>query len=144
MRVIWTKDMEREQLRKIQALIDETEPNSYIRFAFAGCVRMAEENIEFDFCNSFPDMIEYRDKKLEDALRDAEEKKNRVAKLEQRVSEMEAEIAVLKEERDNWENEADDAGRLYVCLETECQEKDTEIVRLKAELYDYMRKELGK
>ena len=61
---IWTKDEERNQLRKIAELIEETDADSYIRMAFCGCVKLAEENIEYDFGNSFPDMLDFRAKQI--------------------------------------------------------------------------------
>lgn len=63
--MIMTKAQEREILNQISELIDSTEPGSYIRTAFSGCVQMAENNIRDDFANNYPDMIEYRDAQIE-------------------------------------------------------------------------------
>lgn len=138
---VWTKDAEREQLRKIAELIEETECGSYIRMAFAGCVKMAEENIEFDFANSYPDQIDFKDKQNA-------EMGDRLLKLEHNCDAMsetikakDAEIEKLghmleskKIEAEKWEQNAHEAGELYCELEKECKQKDAEIIRLRAEI----------
>ena len=151
----WTKDAEREQLRKIAELIEETEANSYIRFAFAGCVKMAEENIEYDFANSYPDLIEFKDKQISEFRRDAEGMQERIKELEQAKKDAreyrasaESVIDNMQEEITGWKNKFSDAVSLADEWENNAHDmanqlshKDAEIQRLKAELYDYMRKE---
>ena len=51
-----------------------------------------------------------------------------------------AECEKIKGECDEWEQNAHDAGEMYCGLEDEIKEKDAEIIRLKAEIYD-LRKE---
>lgn len=47
-----TKNEERQILNQIAALIDEAGKDSYIGYAFAGCVEIANDNIDNDFANS--------------------------------------------------------------------------------------------
>lgn len=152
-----TKAEEREQLRKIERLIMETEDGSYIRMAFAGCVKLAEENIEYDFGNSYPDIVEYKVKEivrqsetiinlehdLDVSERKIEELENRISTLVHLCDSKDAQIADTKRLADEWEQNAHDAGEMYCELERECAEKCAENMRLKAEIYD-LRKECGK
>jgi len=147
---LWTKDAEREQLRKIAELIDETEPGSYIRMAFAGCVRMAEENIEYDFANSYPELLEYKDKQiveLEQAKCDAREYRASTEKV----------LDDMTEELTMWKNKHTDSVEHYEKIIAEnngkiaelrrdiagCEDCNKElreqIIRLKAEIYDWER-----
>lgn len=161
---VWTKDAEREQLRKIAELIDETEPGSYIRMSFSGIIAMCEQNIAEDACNNMPDRLEIREKRiaeLEAQLRNKDsECGNKILKLEYEIDTLDAEteklmgqiadrdllieskdrqIADLRKQAEEWEQNSHDAGDLYAELEQECAEKDAEIIRLKAEIYDLMR-----
>ena len=138
---VWTKDAEREQLRKIAELIEETECGSYIRMAFAGCVKMAEENIEFDFANSYPDQIEFKDKQNaemgEKLLKLEHENQAMITHLDEKDAEIEKLNHLLeskKIEAEKLEQNAHDAGEMYAELEQECAEKDAEIIRLRAEI----------
>lgn len=47
-----TKNEERQILNQIAALIEEAGKDSYIAYAFAGCVEIAADNIKNDFANS--------------------------------------------------------------------------------------------
>lgn len=47
-----TKNEERQILNQIAALIAEAGENSYIGYAFEGCVSIARDNIDNDFANS--------------------------------------------------------------------------------------------
>ena len=110
---------------------------------------------------------EHRKRVAENDLLKAE-----VLKLNGIIDARDVEIEVLKRDCENWERNSHEAGELYCELEKECaekdaeikelkkdceryqryldgeqelsQEKDAEITRLKAELYDYLRKELCK
>lgn len=161
---VWTKDAEREQLRKIAELIDETEPGSYIRMSFSGIIAMCEQNIAEDACNNMIDRLEIREKRiaeLEEKLRmkDAEcsakllriehendaldaETERLMATIHDRdliIESKDRQIADLRKQAEEWEQNSHDAGDLYAELEAECAEMQNEIIRLKAELYDYMK-----
>ena len=53
-----TKKQEREILAKIEKLIESAGEDSYIGAAFTGCVALARDNIDNDFCQNFPDRLD--------------------------------------------------------------------------------------
>ena len=53
-----TKQQEREILSQIAALIESAGEDSYIGAAFTGCVALARDNIDNDFCQNFPDRLD--------------------------------------------------------------------------------------
>ena len=151
---IMTKAEESAIVDQIEALINQTEANSYTRMAFAGCVNMARENIEYDFANSYPEMIEYKDKQNADAMHKNVELKNRIAELEQKVKDareyrdstesvidnMDKELTDAKKNAKEWEQQAysiaeelEDANEELMRMEIEINHLKAEIVRLKLE-----------
>lgn len=159
---IWSKDAECEQLRKIKALIEETEVGSYIRTSFSGICEMCEMNIEDDAWFNMPDSIEWREEQIRDLkqkaansdakhgetiLRLEHERDCLADKVKSQDAEIQklghlldskvAECEKLKEEKSAMADSLDD-------LQTICEENDAEIMRLKALLFDYMEKEMVK
>ena len=59
-----------------------------------------------------------------------------ISKLKHIIDSKDDEIEVLRRDCDNWEQNSHEAGELYCGIEDECQQKDAEILRLKAEIYD--------
>ena len=158
---VWTKDAELDQLKKIKALIEETEPGSYIRMAFAGCVAMAEKNIALDYGDSYPDIIDRKDVEISEYKIRIKSMQDRINDLSQQVKDAreyrestESVIDKMDDEITKWKNSYCDAvaecrerqkeaAEMYAELDKECGEKDVEIMRLKAEIYD-LRKEMEK
>ena len=61
-----TKDQERKALEQIAKIIESVGgKDSYIGIAFAGCIEMAQSNIDNDFADSYSDIVANREKKLE-------------------------------------------------------------------------------
>ena len=81
-----TKQQEREILAKIEKLIKSAGEDSYIGTAFTGCVDLARDNIENDFCQNFPDRL------------DRLEHDNGV--LSKAVNDMNEEIKILRADKD--------------------------------------------
>lgn len=149
-----TKAEERKILEQIVDLIQSTPMDSYIRSAFSGVPEYAVRNIDDDAAYN---PVEERDmwedryhEKVAELRKKEEECGQRLLKLEHEnqalqthLDEAEDQIIVLKRDCENWEQNAHEAGDLYCELEKECAEKDIEIIRLKAEIYD-LRKECGK
>lgn len=52
-----TKQEERQALKKIEKILAEAGEDSYIGMAFAGCCKIALENIENDFGNSLQESL---------------------------------------------------------------------------------------
>ena len=159
---VWTKDAEREQLRKIQALIEETEIGSYIRMSFSGICEMCEQNITDDACDNMPDAIAFREKEIAELRKshaDAEkEASKRLLKVEHErdvaYEQLKQSREAYEEKHQMWCKATDAVAELRKELEQTqtdarqyrestnevCDELETEIVRLKAEIYD-LRKE---
>ena len=135
---VWSKDAEREQLQKIAALIEETEPGSYIRMTFAGVPEICRRNIEDDFGDiPVQDLEEERNRHEKDnAEMGAKllrlEHENQA--LQTHLDAAEDQIALLQRTADEWEKNANDAGEMYTELEEECRAKSQEITRLRAEI----------
>lgn len=145
--MMWSKEAERNQLRKIEDLINETEPGSYIRMAFAGCVRMAEENIENDFANNYPEIVESRDKTIAELrgkitaneldLKLMAEDLDRAGKREENLEKQKDEAEKMIREI---ANENDKLAQDVAHRDIEIDKLNAEIMKLKAKLYDYMMK----
>lgn len=121
-------------LEQIEKLIDHAGADSYIRMTFAGVPEVCRRNIENDFGNE-----PVRD--LEDAreMLDAEERHHDETKRMLAESQKIAKDAIdqrdkLLAERDEWEQNAHDAGEMYCELEEEIKTQNAEITRLRAEI----------
>lgn len=159
---IWSKDAEREQLRKIRELIEETEIGSYIRMSFSGIVDLCERNITDDACDNMPELLENRDEEIRqlrqkyanadakhgEILLNLEHEKNcledkikakdaEIEKLGHLLDSKVAECEKLKDERDAMADSLDDCATIE-------EENTQEITRLKALLFDYMEKEMNR
>ena len=154
---IWTKDAEREQLRKIVALIEETDCGSYIRMSFSGIPELCERNITEDAANNMPDAVAYREKQIAELQNQRNEAVNnaieKIHLLEHENSALEDNLKRTADQLDQYKaivhGQSEKIGQLSEEL---CEaantldirtkmlaEKDAEIMRLKAELYDYMK-----
>lgn len=93
-----TKQEERNLLKKIEKLIAEAGEDSYIGTAFAGCVQMAETNIENDWACSYQNTIEHANKQIE-ALKEANAKNApAIEHLEKKLAEKDEEINQLRQQ----------------------------------------------
>lgn len=126
-----TKEQERKALEKIKALVEGLGEDSYVGKAFEGCFEVAEENIENDF---FISMKETAQRYL-DAFEDAQDA----------INEWEAKATENGEMADKYfskfndiENRFNNAIAKNVELQEVIDEKDMEIMKLKAKLYDLM------
>lgn len=94
-----TKNEERKVLAQIEKLIASTGEDSYISMAFAGCVQMAQSNIDNDFSNNPQEAIATLKKNIDEArekIRKMEEDKARLDELYNRL------IPGLKEDHAAW------------------------------------------
>ena len=158
-----TKAEELELLQTIEELIKCAGADSYICMTFSGVPEVCRNNIVNDFGDRpVEDLNHYRETydsamqkkdaecgakllKVEherDVLQKQVENLNaEIEKLGHLCESKDKQLAECRRDAEGGENNANDAGELYCELEKECAEKDAEIQRLKAELYDYMRKE---
>jgi len=120
-----TKQQEREILAKIEKLIKSAGEDSYIGAAFTGCVALARDNIENDFCQNFPDRL------------DRLEHDNGV--LSKAVNNMNEEIKILRADKDQLDADvkaaiqkqipADLYRDLWLSLDMQRIEAEAQIVR---------------
>jgi len=146
-----TKAEEIKLLAEIDRLIKSAGDDSYIHDTFAGIVAVCYGNIVDDFGNHpVQDLEEMRKRcegmaeTIDNLNEEVTEWKNKYSDTVQHYEEIIAELnrknGELTLSADAWEKNAHEAGDLYCELEKECAEKDMEIMRLKAEIYD-LRKE---
>ena len=144
-----TKAQERKALEQIRKIVEGLGENSYIGMAFEGCFEMAESNIDNDFGNSPKEAITTLRKKYEEAKAEADDKREAYKMLNDRFDAVmrnhEKEIDKKNEMIMNLQDERDDAQRIAMgneCmindLEETLKERETEIIQLKAKLYDFM------
>lgn len=136
-----TKAQERKALEQIREIVEKLGTDSYIATAFEGCFEMAEQNIDNDWAFS---------------------PKHRINCLESKVVELEDNINALKvknETKDNalaslqedcnyWREHCKEEQGAYMkekaakeIAQDKIKEKELEIIKLKAKLYDFMVKE---
>lgn len=147
-----TKEMERKALEQIRKIVEELGEGSYIATAFEGCFEIAEENIENDFACSMQQRKEAAEF-AEDELR------AKVAEKNAQIKSLEMEVATLQHVNANKEDAilayskeaekrvekikglTESATKYWNDLqaaEAKLDEKEDEIIRLKAKLYDMM------
>lgn len=147
-----TKAQERKALEQIINIVEGLGEGSYLSMAFDGCFEMAESNIDNDFGNSPKEAITTLRKKYEEAKAEADDKREAYKMLNDRFDAVmrnhEKEIDKKNEMIMNLQDERDDAQRIAMgneCmikdLEETLKERETEIIQLKAKLYDFMIKE---
>ena len=129
-----TKAEELKLLEKIDALIKSADPGDYIPMTFAGIVEVCRRNIEDDFGN-----IPVQDAGDARNLLHAEERRHDETKRQLAEAQKIAKDAMdqrdkLLAERDEWEQNAHDAGEMYCGLEEEIKTQNAEICRLRAEI----------
>lgn len=94
-----TKQQEREILAKIEKLIASAGEDSYIAAAFYGCVDLAHDNIQNDFCINFPDKLsraEHDRKVLGNAV---DEMAEEIRQLKKEREQLQAELIELKQKK---------------------------------------------
>ena len=132
------KEDERKALKKIRELMGSLGSDSYVATAFEGCADIAESNIDNDFMCSMKQRAE-----------SAEEESRKAFLL---ISDQQKEINKLKADLETANNELErlcnvnselqrDTRKFSKTAEAQLKEKDAEIIRLKARLFDYMTKD---
>ena len=144
MATITTKEQERKALSNIREILETLEPDSYIRMAITDNVlRMAEENIEFDFGNSPDDQVEYWQKtasnyreELFTVKEELQKKAEAFDSMGKHANKCEMEIVELKAEIEDLRYKRDSAVAENTQLDAVCDKLENENIRLKAKLYD--------
>ena len=140
-----TKQQEREALAKIRKIVEALGDGSYIGTAFTGCFELAEENIEFDFACNLQD-------RATAAEQEAADLKKKSSDLERQVQEMKMSLETTRRLNESYEVQLQDMGQKVRDLTAKLHEMESlagdhqrraedaegQIIRLKAQLYDFM------
>ena len=151
-----TKEQERKVLEQIRKLVAGLGDDSYVAKAFEGCFEIAEDNITNDFACSMKQRAESAAKEREEWHQKATSFKIKWDEDEKKISDLYGELRRQQEkyEKDcqietnktaEWVEEANEKqnsiNKLVVeaaDLQKAINEKDLEIVKLKARLYDLL------
>lgn len=144
-----TKQQERDALEKIQKIVEQLGPDSYLATAFEGCFDLAAENIDNDWACSMADRARRAEKRaaeLEDKLAESVKDYEAAHAAAHAVAEeKDAEIARLKDqlkqiqETARWngqrcDEEATAAGE----AQRRAEAAEAEVIQLKAKIYDLL------
>lgn len=140
-----TKEQERQALKKIRSIVESLGEDSYIATAFDGVWEIAEENIENDFagsCKWFVDKANAADEMLRKTGKDADEElAKRDAVISKKAKDIEIlshNVDVLRANLNESEDRLHDAEIKEEELNMELDTAKTEIMKLKAKLFDLM------
>ena len=144
---IATKDEERKALEQIQKIVSNLGADSYIGFAFDGCFELALDNIENDFASSYKAKAENEAKKKAELLglnaeleKEVELYKGLTDETAKKAETLNAKILELDSKAKNLESDLISTVADLEDARIALAEKDTEIMTLKAKLYDCMTK----
>lgn len=147
-----SKEQERKALEQIRKIVEGLGEDSYVGKAFEGCFEFAEDNINNDFWMSMKERKEAAEF-AEDELRlKIGEKLEQIKSLETKIDNLQISmaerdkaldtkdyrIAELSESLKKVSSYCTENWNKLQAAETKLDEKEDEIVRLKAKLYDLM------
>lgn len=147
-----TKEQEREALEKIRAMVAELGPDSYLKTAFDGVFEDAEQNIEFDAAFSMKGRVESAERqvielkdKLSASRSDVEILRSQLEHAESKLRANNAGVEELIQKDDERKEALLGMNRLLAEARTSAgeaqrraEEAETQVIQLKAKLYDYM------
>lgn len=138
-----TKEQELKALGQIRKIVENLGEDSYISFALEGCFEMAEQNIENDFACSWKQKAESAEKRAQRAEESAQDCKKA---LETARKDAEGWRSIAQQNMDKANTLLEKYGELgekhnevvekNIELQKTLDEKDLEIMKLKAKLYD--------
>lgn len=142
-----SKDQEREALKRIENIIKEAGPDSYIGMTFAGIVEQAADNITNDFANNYKELYEAQTKNLVEANKTIKALKDEQNDLKEQMKTVTAALEAAQDKFKEYQHKIDDVrteknettSKLMHATEANEAQK-TEIITLKAKLYDLMTK----
>lgn len=142
-----TKEQERKALAKIQKIVDELGEESYIGTAFVGCWRIAEDNIENDWWCSLNDELATAQRKLSDCWGTIEHLEDKIASLDEDRKKLYSELDLQKhwvtsltDQRDELVTENKKLESIAGLRQEIIEDRNLEIIQLKAQLYDMIKK----
>lgn len=142
---IITKEDERKALTRIKKIIASLGEDSYVGTAFEGCFEIAESNIENDWACSMKqrsDNWEIECGKLcseIDELKRSLESEQNLRNIDvENIATLRSNCATYTSEIEGYKLRIRELTKENEDMVTEVSEKDDEIIRLKARLYDLM------
>lgn len=140
-----TKEQERAALAKIEKIIKDAGPDSYIGMTFAGIVEQAADNITNDFASNYKEAYETATDRitiLNDAIKKLEDERN---DLKEQMKTVTGALEAAQDKIKEYQHRIDDVrteknettSKLMHAIEANEAQK-TEIITLKAKLYDLM------
>lgn len=144
-----SKDEERQALSEIKAIISRLDANGYVRTALEGCLEIAEDNITNDFACSMKQRAESAEEKVKQLTWENERITKVNAELTRDLEGTVKSLDIARKEKDEMNlsmarenirvvemfNTSDEENRT---LKQQLADKDAEIMRLKAKLYDLL------
>lgn len=143
--MIATKDQERQALAKIRKIVEGLGEGSYIATAFDGVWNLAEQNIENDFAYSCANYIDRCEQADEEQRKIRALYESQITELKNRIETYASDYGVLEHQYEGLEKEIRNERKAYMKQEAMLNSEhdklvaaETEIVKLKAKLFDLM------
>ena len=140
-----TKEQERKVLTKIEKMVLGLGVGSYIATAFEGCWEIARGNIENDFACSMKQKVEAAEEQLAEAKDTIQCRENELADKETEIIGLrkasERDACYMNELRERLKSTEETASKIIderSELSVKCSQQETEILHLKARLYDLL------
>lgn len=145
--IITSKAEERAALKQIKSILIKLEPDGYVRTALEGCIEIAESNIDNDFADSMKQRTESAEERIKQITWENERISKVNAELIRDLEDTVKSLEIARKEKEEMNlnlakenirvvemfNAANDENRN---LKQQLADKDAEIIRLKAKLYD--------
>lgn len=136
--VVTIKDRERKALEEIKAIVDSLGADSYVGAAFKGCFEIARDNIDNDWCCSMQDKVNTAESAC-DLVRDQRRKLEEELKAVKKELDGEKKQTKFLTERIRKNNQIVEHDAIKLAeLRATCDQQGSEIIKLKAKLYDLM------
>lgn len=133
-----TKQQEREALAKIRKIVDALGEDSYIGTAFTGCFELAEENIEFDFACNLQERAEAAEREAADLKKKASDLEHQVQEARLNLDTARSLMQSLETRNNELTAKLNEMEALAGDYQRRAEEAEGQIIRLKAQLYDFM------
>lgn len=142
---IATKQDERKALADIIEIVEGLGEGSYIGTAFEGCFDIARDNIENDYGNSMKKQRDMTCDQLESAMNTIKSMKEELNRRNEEIKTLRKSVANLSESDKDHLNKQRNAEKIasehiqkLADYEVKCGQQETEILHLKAKLYDLL------
>lgn len=136
-----TEEREWKALEKIKGIVEDLGENSYVGAAFTGTFIDAENNIKNGWRCSKARTAYLLGEKLSKAKKEIDHANKEIQELREDNERLVKQVGTIVSERDEYAKEWERCRDSLVRKAKECEEKDLEIMRLKAMLFDKIMEE---